>query len=223
MNAIRFTSLGVLAALGFLIAAASLHSEQKDAPEATPDVNDKQFHEKLLEVARSYKAFGRVDDEARWAPGLCRAPMEARARLSRSSDEATHGQKLYSILAKKRDDYFPAPAASTPVGQIVVKESWIPEEAKDLKKVPLRFDRGEFDFNPYVEHDGKIYKAAKRASLYIMMKLDPKTPDTDDGWIYGTVGADGKTVTSSGAVASCMKCHQTKKDRLFGLKPASRE
>ena len=51
-----------------------------------------------------------------------------------------------------------------------------------------------------------------------MMKLDPKTPGADDGWVYGTVSADGKTVTSAGRVASCMKCHETRPTRLFGLK-----
>jgi hypothetical protein len=52
-----------------------------------------------------------------------------------------------------------------------------------------------------------------------MFKLDPKTPGTDEGWVYGTVTADGKTVTSAGRVASRMKCHQeAPHDRLFGLK-----
>ena len=35
--------------------------------------------------------------------------------------------------------------------------------------------------------------------------------------MYGTVTADGKKVTSAGRVASCMKCHETKATRLFGL------
>ena len=51
-----------------------------------------------------------------------------------------------------------------------------------------------------------------------MVKLDPSTPDTDAGWVYGTVSADGKQVNASGRIASCMKCHQqAKHDRLFGL------
>ena len=49
--------------------------------------------------------------------------------------------------------------------------------------------------------------------------LDPKTPGTDDGWVYGTVSADGKTVTSAGRVDSCMRCHETRKDRVFGIYP----
>jgi hypothetical protein len=51
-----------------------------------------------------------------------------------------------------------------------------------------------------------------------MFKVDPKTKDTDNGWVYGTVTADGKKVTSSGKVESCMKCHQdAPHDRVFGL------
>ena len=51
-----------------------------------------------------------------------------------------------------------------------------------------------------------------------MFKLDPQTPDTDEGWVYGTVTPDGKKVTSAGKVESCMKCHQrAPHDRLFGL------
>jgi hypothetical protein len=55
------------------------------------------------------------------------------------------------------------------------------------------------------------------AGLFIMMKLDPATPDTDHGWVYGTVAADRVTVTSAGRVASCMGCHESAGfDRLFG-------
>jgi hypothetical protein len=62
-----------------------------------------------------------------------------------------------------------------------------------------------------------VYKAAKPAGLFVMMKLDPKTPGTDAGWVYGTLSADGKAVTAAGKVESCMKCHQdAKHDRLFG-------
>ncbi len=73
-------------------------------------------------------------------------------------------------------------------------------------------------FLPFAEKDGKIYHAAKQADLFIMFKVDPKTKDTDKGWVYGTVTADAKKVTSSGKVESCMNCHQdAPHDRLFGL------
>jgi hypothetical protein len=51
-----------------------------------------------------------------------------------------------------------------------------------------------------------------------MFKLEPGTPGTDAGWVYGTVTPDGKQVTSAGRVESCMGCHQdAPHDRLFGL------
>ena len=53
-----------------------------------------------------------------------------------------------------------------------------------------------------------------------MFKAPPRTIGTDNGWVYGTVTSDGKTVTSAGRVATCMNCHkEAKHDRLFGLVP----
>ena len=53
------------------------------------------------------------------------------------------------------------------------------------------------------------------SGLFVMAKTGD--PDGDDGWIYATVAADRKTVTSSGKIASCMECHQNRRDRVFGL------
>ncbi len=51
-----------------------------------------------------------------------------------------------------------------------------------------------------------------------MYKTAPFAPGTDDGWVYGTVTADGKTVTSAGLVESCMSCHrEAPRDRCFGI------
>ena len=220
--------LGLVGLVG-LCAAVATTSGATPAPEAEPApvVNDKQFHDKLLEIAKTYPEYGRVDDEMRWAPWLCRAPLPGRARFSRSSDEATHGKKLYSLFAKYRVSYLGQIGAEDTdatkkqdADQVIVKESWIPQEIKDPKDVlerpGRRGVRGDH-FDPHVIKDGKTYKASKKGDLYIMMKLDPKTPDTDNGWVYGTVTPDGKTVTSAGKVASCTKCHETKPERLFGL------
>jgi hypothetical protein len=214
MHLIRLSTLCGLAAL-ILAGTASLYSEPNSSAEGEGSGQDKEFVKKLQAAAKAYPLFGRVDDEARWAPGLCREPMPAQARFSKSSDETTHGQKLYSLFAKDRDDYMAAPAKASPVGQVLIKESWVPEE---VKARPSSVTIDDTHFDRYVRRDGKLYKASKLAGLYIMMKLDPKTPGTDEGWIYGTVSADGETVTSSGRVESCMKCHETKKERLFGLK-----
>lgn len=56
------------------------------------------------------------------------------------------------------------------------------------------------------------------ARLFVMMKLDPKTPDTDMGWAFGSVSAAAKTVTAAGKIASCKgRQAPAKHDRLPGM------
>src|SRR5262249_27393335 len=119
----------LLLALGTLVALAAT----APAIDSTPPREKGPFDARLLDIARTYATFGRVDDEARWAPHFCRAPRPAEARFSASKDRDTHGQKLYSLFARDRSAYLTLakqPAAS-PVGQVLVKESWVPEEIKD--------------------------------------------------------------------------------------------
>ena len=194
------------------------------------------FQDALLKTAAEYKTWGRVDDEMRWAPTLCRTPQPGRAYVSASDDEQTHGKKLYSLLAKKRDDYFIL-AKEIPIGFAIVKQSWAPEEVTDPKlkpkqrisfeyseviRTPLPKDRPgstqDDHFFPYAWKGDKLFKATKQVDLFIMMKFAKETPGTDNGWVYGTVTPDGKKVTSSGMVESCMKCHrEAQHERLFGL------
>jgi cytochrome P460 len=208
--------------------------------------SDPPFHKELKQAAADYFSWGRVDDEFRWAPELCRMPNPGKAYSSASVDGATHGRKIYSLFAKDRRSYIRMePGKPAPIGQAIVKQSWVPEEvtgetADAVRKInnvrysldgPAKIVVTEhknkdgaqhwerFDhFFPYVIKGDKVFKAGKQADLFIMLKLDPKTQNTDDGWVYGTVTPDGKTVTSAGKVASCMKCHaDAKADRLFGL------
>ncbi len=221
--------LGSVGLLGVLLAVPAMRAEdEKTAP--APVGKDEQFHKEQLEVAGKYTTYGRVDDEMRWAPWLCRQPLPGQARFSRSADESTHGRKLYSVFASNRNAYLSGTTQPSPIGQVIVKESWVPEDVKIQDQLGLvgqkpavllqRQDLTKNDhFDPYARKDGKLYKAAQKSALFIMMRLDPKTPGTDDGWVYGTVTADGKTVTSAGRVDSCMRCHETRKDRLFGLQP----
>jgi len=188
----------------------------------------KPFGEKLLDVAKKYEQFGRVDDEARWAPLDCRAPNPGTVAFSASNQADTHGKKLYSLFASDHQAYVQVKANKlAPVGQTIVKESWIPEETKAPKsnephsrKLNAKGQYGQDlvdRFFPYVQKDGKWFKASKKAGLFVMMKFDPKTEGTDEGWVYGTVSADLKQVTSVGRVASCMECHvKAKYDREFG-------
>jgi hypothetical protein len=151
----------------------------------------------LLEIARTYESYGRVDDEFRLANADCRAAVQTENNLqvSSSTDLATHGRKLYRLYAKEQTEagtYIVA-GEPNPVGQVVVKESWTVEPPRE------------------------------KAELFIMYKLNPETPDTDEGWVYGIVTGDGTAVTSGGRVASCMSCHlEALHDRLFGL-PHERE
>jgi hypothetical protein len=109
-----------------------------------------------------------------------------------------------------------------PIGQILVKESWIPEE---VPKAEEEKAMAEFGFsyrsprwNPYVRRKGRIYRASEKAGLFIMVKTGGSEDETDAGWIYGTVSADGRSVTSAGRLPACMSCHEKAAgDRVFGL------
>jgi hypothetical protein len=237
MNASRFV---LLAATGVVLALGRGGSAAPPNDSNPEKRVDEPFHKELLKAASEYKAWGRVDDEMRWAPWLCRMPNPGIARLSASKDAESHGQKLYSLFAKNRIEYLSVknPDRKDKLiasGQTIVKQSWTPEEITDAKtkpakrivggviETPVPNDSGkrfpERDhFYPYAWKGDQVFKAAKQADLFIMLKLDPKTEGTDAGWIYGTVTPDGKKVTSAGKVESCIKCHQdAPRDRLFGL------
>lgn len=235
-----FWTLLACAAMAAVTAAADL-ADDKPADKANESA--KQFQEQLLEIAKSYKKLGPVDFQGRFGPEDCRAPTPAPARLSDSKDGETHGRQLYYLFAKDRYGYLAlgnAPAKRLEIrgvreedskalpeklrtlAQFVVKESWVPEEVPEIDRRAVRPFQST---DPYATRDGKTYKTGKQGDLFIMLKLDPKTPATDNGWVYGTVTADGKKVTSAGRVESCMSCHkEAKHDRLFGLaKPESAE
>jgi hypothetical protein len=194
--------------------------EAKAVPVTTPDDATKAFQDKLLQVAKEYKGYQLVDGAGRWSPAACAAPLPpTTARFSASKDEETHGKKIYLLYAHlaQRTAYI-QPGKPAAVGQAIVKEAWKPGtlDPKDVKDQPAFKEYGELI--PSAVRDGKTYYATEKKALFIMLKLDPKTPGTDDGWVYGTVTPDGKQVTSAGKVESCMHCHQqARNDRLFGL------
>lgn len=217
----------------FLVLAATLGLSVvtlgRSAPipaEPPPARAEGPFDARLREIAKSYKSglyASPVDGHMpRWAPLLCRMPqpgadfLPGSVRVSASKDEATHGQKLYYLFAKDQLAYLNLTADKPmPTGQFIVKESWLPEEMTNDAQVRLLAGQ------PVVEKDGKRFRTGKLTGLYIMLKLAAETPDTDQGWVYGTVSADGKTVTAAGRVESCMSCHvKASKDRLFGLPEA---
>ncbi len=172
------------------------------------------FADEARAIARDYQAWGRVDDEVRWAPWLCRMPLPGIARLSDSADTDTHGKKLYSLFAKNRADYPRGPN----VGQVIVKQAFTAVRADGVTFDPAAADRAGTDhFYPYAEDGGVVYRTGDPAGLYIMFKVDPATPDTDAGWVYATLSARGD-LTASGRIASCIGCHEkAPHDRLFGI------
>lgn len=220
-----------LIVLGIWVTAETPKSSNPEPPAEQP------FQNELLKLASEYMNWGRIDDEARWSPLFCRAPNPGTAHVSASADEKTHGQKLYSLLTKQRDDYLAlAKNKSVPAGFAIVKQTWLPEEITDprekpagsvdytkvIRTPPPKGAQTIYDgdnFYPYAVKGDKVFKATKQADLFVMMKLDPKAPDTDNGWVYATLTPDGKKVTAAGKIESCMKCHEkAPHDRLFGLK-----
>jgi hypothetical protein len=216
-------------------------TDEKAKPSPTPTQiqGAVSFNDRLIQIAGEYETYRKADRILRWAPLHCPfAPdqdgkiRESRARLrySASGDSRTHGRKLYHVFARhvweSRPDareeaygsYINFPKGESPVGQVIVKQSWVPEEvekgAVPRKDMPIQI----------VERDGRHYRASRKDDLYIMYKLDPATERTDRGWVYGIVSADGKRVISAGRLDACMKCHvDAPHDRLFGLPEEQQE
>lgn len=180
-------------------------------------VNDPKFHARLLEIAAEYSKYGKIDSQSRLAPALCMMPPPRTSfpiQLSKSKDVSTHGQKLYYLYARDRMAYVNNPDVE---GQVVVKESWSQLSAEEVKVKQGKKNGGESLKHPVVLDTNDLI--GPKSGLFIMFRSDSKTPDTDEGWIYGTVTADGKVVTSAGRVQSCMECHASAPyGRLFGLK-----
>ena len=186
---------------------------------ATPQTVTLVDPARALAIADEYKSYGRVDDEMRWAPFLCRQPLPGVAQKSASNDAGTHGQKLYSVFAKDHKGY---PDASG-VGQVVVKESFKADLVTDPQ---ASFDPGLFSetpqsedhFYPFASKDGKLYRAGDPTGLFIMYRVDAGSSiPNDEGWVYATVSPD-RVVTGSGRIGSCMTCHEeASHGRLFGV------
>lgn len=188
---------------------------------------DPRFVADVKDAFASYKAWGRVDDEMRWAPFLCRMPMPGRPAMSGAADGA-HAKKLYSLFAKEHAAYAELGNAYAPVKigvpmgpQIVAKESYLPELVTDAPNAPKPTGANgnvEADhFHPYTTgEDGQTYRASKLVGVYFVIEKGAGTFGTDEGFVYGTVTATGE-VTSAGMVTSCMGCHvQAKHRRFFG-------
>ena len=202
------------------------HSSSADAKvtaaPATPSIDEQlneQFNEWLLEIAEEYLSYGLIDPTANLAPVACDAPPgPPSASYSHSEDNGTHGRKLYYLFAAKPESYLSTKRTVSPVDQVLVKESW---HAKAVEPPGLNtwvdHASGE-QVMPFAFHGGDVYQVGEKGPLFVMFKLAPETPGTDQGWVYGTLTPDGSQVTAVGKIQSCMDCHvESKHDRLFGL------
>ena len=185
---------------------------------------DAKWADEVRSVIATYESWGRVDDEMRFAPWLCRMPMAASARFSESEHASTHGQKLYTLYAMDPVSYgaersaMGEPTKLSGLSQVVVKEAFAPVQlADDGSPAWNPHGVGEHRLRP-AEKDGRRFAAGERKGLYVMMKSSGTTEGTDAGWVYATVDADMTTVTAVGVIDSCADCHaEAGDDRLFGL------
>jgi hypothetical protein len=218
-----------------------VHVESEATVEDAPI--DPRFTETLLTAARAYPQWTRVDERPNLAPVLCRAPMgldygfPSHARLSQA-DDAEHGKKLYYLFAGHENHnarhYYTSlgtPGAEPiPIGFTIVKQSWTavpsPPPAANAKPVANAEPDPMLDVSmsapapiAWVDHEGQRLHTGEQAELFVMAKVgSADMPGTDAGWIYGTLTADGRTVTSAGLVQRCMDCHDVAPhERLFGL------
>lgn len=214
--------------------ATGSRAEVAPPPAGPPARRAGPFDAQILEIAQTYRQqFTRVSDQAHWAPQLCLVPSPGGVLLSASGDSDTHGRKLYFLFAKDQVDYMECgyvnsdssdAAIRAPwkaaVGQALVKQSFVPEPVPvNEAPNPLADDPDPQALPPEYTcgADGTLYRTGDPAALFIMLKTDPATPGTDEGWVYAATTPDGQSIFDAGRIASCIRCHeQTTRDRLYG-------
>lgn len=188
--------------------------------EASAEEETIPFAAQLRAVARDYEKYEALlakprvtpkwcdvvgTDLSAWDRGAPSDPPKNNPIVSESDDGATHGRKHFFLYVADPEayldvrTYLDGTAAVQPVGQIVVKAAFNPHRWHAAGKPPLA-------------------KGLPK-TLFIMFKLDPKTPGTDEGWVYGNLTPDGR-VTAGGRVGRCMRCHARRdepRDRMYGL------
>jgi hypothetical protein len=215
------------AAVSANAAAARDASPPLDAAPAVaePAPYDPRWVDEVRAVVAAYDGWGRVDDEMRFAPWLCRMPQAAAARWSASEHPETHGDKLYTLYAMDPVAYgaprsaMDEPARLPGLSQVIVKESFAPVRLDDDSQAGWGVDggRGEHRLRP-AERGGQRFVAGERQGLFVMMRVDGPAEGTDAGWVYATVKPDMTTVTAVGVIDACAGCHvEAGEGRLFGL------
>jgi len=182
----------------------------------------------VAEAAAGAKAWGVVGPHVLWAPLLCMAPPPPSAHVSRAPDAGPHAHKLFVLRSNDPEAYLKLTGPDTspgevPLGLTLVKESYAPIEVDPATVPPPRVGIDHYatqdGFYRFAKRNGKTYRTGGRRDLFVMVRVAPGTPDSERGWVYGTVTPEGE-VTSAGRVASCIECHsdvEAGADSLFGV------
>lgn len=184
---------------------------QEERPTVPSGSIDPAFTAQIHSTATEYFDYPQVDDRPHFAPGPC-APTKGSAdypvvRLSGAGTNSLHAEKLYYLYVKNYESYLKPVQGSAPVGQIIVKQGYLAQEITSVNGLPSRV---------IAERNGHKYTIGEPLALFIMVKLDEKTPHTDHGWIYGITDFDGE-VSAAGVIEACANCHaHAAHDRIFG-------
>jgi hypothetical protein len=137
--------------------------------------------------------------------------------VSKAAEKSPHGLKLYYLYAKDKEGYLSNKPSTKE--QVIVKQSWTSKAGASSKPVLEKFElTGPPPSKTSITTEEGTFSIDQQADLFIMAYVGPDKPDTDEGWWYATVTPDGKTVTASGKITSCMGCHtKAPHGRLFGL------
>jgi hypothetical protein len=168
---------------------------------------------RMKAIASAYTSYSKVVPELQVAPALCKAPIPPKPPStlfhSASSDEWTHGKKLYYLFASDAEAYTRDgghEGTKQPDNQVLVKEAYVAEASEWDPKDPEMIGEGS-----------KFWKKGARASLFVMARN--ASGDAREGkWEFGTVAPNGDVAVEGTATAACHDCHDRKPDGLFGLK-----
>ena len=179
-----------------------------------------QTREQLLQVARSYLKGQLVNPGPRVAPTQCWIPP-TRVLYSEAKPGRAHGGKLFYLFARDSTSLAQKEKVKTqPVGQCLVKESWVAEPLGTEKPGKAKKHASGKHLSSHTTHKGKTLAIGDPLDLYIMLKQDPKTKGTDEGWVYAVVSRDAQSVLHAGRIQSCIDCHEDAKyDRILGDYP----
>lgn len=136
------------------------------------------------------------------------------------ANSSEHGRKAYFLWSNKPGEYYDIAAddlGSAPVGMTLVKESWTPIEGFEGSLFGISSENIRYTTDPEVQEWGEL-AIAEPYGLFVMHKLDPETPNTDNGWVYATTNFAGTEIIEVGMIDSCISCHESAPhDRLYGV------